>query len=218
MGKPLSKSTALITITMLQSHLTTFTLLAFLSESFFHDEEGMQACNCLRPCMETEYTSKISTYKYPSQLDSRLKNYTRGNSVQGGIQTNDIDTFVPVKAHQKNFSLLVFLEMIKYTEKSHILLRIYFGKMSYQKLEEKVAYSVFDMIGSVDLASDTNATVCICEPKFSLNLQPAWEERWVSALERVYSRSVSSLSTAYWHWYMASDAAKNKETKPKLLL
>ena len=45
---------------------------------------------------------------------------------------------------------------MKHRENNMILLKIYFGKMSYQKLEEKVAYSVFDMIGLLDPTSDTN--------------------------------------------------------------
>ena len=105
--------------------------------------------------------------------------------------------------------------MMQHRANNMILLKIYFGKMSYQKLEEKVAYSVFDMIGLFDPTSDTIISVHHCQSKFSLNLQPAWEERWVSALERVYSQSVNSSNTEYWHWYMPSADVNRNLTKLK---
>ena len=41
----------------------------------------------------------------------------------------------------------LFSEDLKYTETNMVFVDMFFGKMSYQKLEEKLAYSIFDMIG-----------------------------------------------------------------------
>lgn len=38
-------------------------------------------------------------------------------------------------------------EDLEYSRTNLVYIDMFYGKMSYQRLEEKIAYSVFDMIG-----------------------------------------------------------------------
>ena len=41
---------------------------------FPSDVDGLAACDCPDPCIDSEYSAKISTYKFPSANFMRQKN------------------------------------------------------------------------------------------------------------------------------------------------
>lgn len=54
----------------------------FLEDKFIRDEDGLLSCYCPSSCVEAEYTSKISTYKFPSVMFNQINGYSEGMEIK----------------------------------------------------------------------------------------------------------------------------------------
>ena len=50
-------------------------------DRFQADSEGLAACDCPDPCVETEYTAKLSAFNFPSSMFIALNGLSDGNHV-----------------------------------------------------------------------------------------------------------------------------------------
>lgn len=113
-------------------------------DEFVSDADGLQACYCPDPCFETEYVSKVSTYKFPSGM------------FLPPVTLNQSKLFINFTAFWFLWShLLSHLSKIlqhllgdpEWYAANFVVVNIFFGKMSFQEMKERKAYTVLEMIG-----------------------------------------------------------------------